>query len=161
MATPPKRNLFTRATTLAKSAGSKVGMTSLGSPAIASAPAPADNVGQGANRTQIYTYLTKVGSTEVLYSGDRLWARVKVMLETGGPVVVGQQSKLLPITSGTGARLVTNQERDFVIAKGTKLYIASSSVNRVAVTIEPLPWLEQITALITKIVGGAASKLGL
>lgn len=141
-------------------AGSKVGMTALGDRAVPSAPKPQDTVSAGANRTQISTYLTTpqlTGSTvPVLYNGDRLWARVRLTLETAGPVVVGQSSQILPVLSGKGVLLPTGQEFDITIAKGTKLYIASTSVNRVKVIIEPLPWLEQMTAMLSKIAGVAA-----
>jgi hypothetical protein len=142
--------------------GSKVGMTDLGNRAVASAPKPSLDTASGNNRTQIYTYFTKptrVGDDiPVLYSGDRLWARVKLTLETAGPVAVGQSSQLLPVLSGKGALLPTGGQMEFVIAKGTRLYIASTSVNRVKVTIEPLPWLEQITASVLALVSRATGK---
>lgn len=153
MSPPPKRSLITRARQVMKP-GTKIGMTDLGNRAVADIPAAQPDFSAGANRTQMYTYLTQVGGQpQVLYSGDRLWARVKLTLETGGPVVVGQQSKLFPITSGIGVNLQTGVEREFTIAKGTQLYIASTAVNSVAVVVEPLPWLEQIAAFLKSIAG--------
>ncbi len=108
--------------------------------------------GPGDNRTQAYTYFTRAPKPgeqpAVLYNGDRLWVRVKLMLETAGPVVVGQSASLLPINSGKGILLPTNQQIEIVISKGSRLYIAASGVNRVKVVIEPIPWLEQITGSI-------------
>ena len=132
----------------AKAPGTKIGMNQLGDRTKASAPVPSLNAGEGQNRTTIYTYFTKPGPTEILYPGDRLWARVKLELETAGPVVVGSAESLLPITSGKGQRLTTGDEIEFVISKGSRIYIAATGVNRVKVTIEPIPWLEQMTALL-------------
>jgi hypothetical protein len=135
--------------------GDKTGMTKLGNPAIATPPEPSQQTGAGANRTQIYTYIAQPGATKLLYNGDRLWARVTLTLETAGPVVIGDQQQLLPIARGIGDSLRANVPYEVVIARGTKLYIATTAFNRVGVKIEPLPWLEQITA----IAGIAANKL--
>lgn len=144
-----------------RTSGNKVGMTHLGERAVPTAPVASPSIAAGANRMQTYTYFTKVTANgaeiPVLYSGDRLWARVKLTLETAGPVAVGQSSQLLPVLSGKGTLLPTGQEMEFTIAKGTRLYIASTSVNRVKVTIEPLPWLEQITATLSAIVDKLAA----
>lgn len=92
-----------------------------------------------------YTYITDgAGRTKVLYNGDRLWSRVVLTLETAGPVVVGTREDIVPVLSGKGRLLVTNLPTEFTIAKTSRLYIASTALNRVSVTIEPLPWLEQI-----------------
>jgi hypothetical protein len=122
---------------------------------------PSSRTGTGENRTQSYTYFTRQPSpgesTPILYNGDRLWVKVKLTLETAGPVAVGQNSQLSPVLSGKGTLLQTNVEREFTIAKGTRLYIQATGVNRVSVTIEPLPWLEQIVGLIMSV----ADRLGL
>lgn len=128
---------------------------------VTSAPSPVN--GRGENRTQAFTYFTKPtnpgDTTPILYNGDRPWVKVKVLLETAGPVSIGQSSQLLPVLSGKGELLRTDVEREFTIAKGTRLYIQCTSVNRVAVTIEPLPWLEQITGLIIEVSGRLMSAL--
>lgn len=136
-------------------ATSKVGPVSVDR-TQASTPQPQPQSGAGDNRTQIYTYLTRLPAdktTPILYNGDRMWAKVTLTLETAGPVVVGQQANLYPVLGGTGARLDTDVPTEIVIAKGTRLYIASNSVNRVKVRIEPLPWMEQITGLIMQFAG--------
>ncbi len=134
----------------------KVGMSKLGDRAVAKAPAPSASVGQGSNRSQINTYFTRPGETLELYSGDRLWARVTLTLETAGPVAVGNAQNITPVLSGKGQLLENGQPLVFDIAKGTRLYIAATAVNRVKVSIQPLPWFEQITAILTAISGGAA-----
>lgn len=130
---------------------------------VAQAPAPSDQVGMGENRIQISTYFTKVlvdgQPPDVLYSGDRNWARVRVTLRTAGPVAVGQFSNLYPVLSGKGQTLQTGVPAVFDIAKGSKLYVAAQSVNRIDLAIEPYPWLETITGLLMSLVsavtGGA------
>lgn len=128
--------------------GDKIGMTDLGNRAVAVPPAPRQETGAGANRTQIYTYIAQPGPTKLLYNGDRLWAKLTLTLETAGPVVVGEQSNLLPVARGVGDTLRVNEPYEVVIARGSKLYIATTAVNRVGVKVEPLAWLEQITALV-------------
>lgn len=145
-----------------RSTVSKIGMNSLGDRAIATVAPPSENVGQGANRTQIYTFFTKVPvpgePTQILYNGDRMWARVWLTLETAGPVAVGQSSSITPVLSGKGQLLETGEPTYFDISTGTKLYIAATAVNRVKISIQPLPWLEQIVGLLTRMSGGTIAK---
>lgn len=122
----------------------------------ASASQPQTQTGAGDNRTQIYTYLTRLpknGAADILYNGDRLWAKLTLTLEGAGPVSVGQQSNLFPVLGGQGVLLEADEPYEVIIAKGTRLYIAANGVNRVKVKVEPLPWLEQMTALIQSLVG--------
>lgn len=108
--------------------------------------------GLGDNRTQVDTYFTKAPRlgepAQQIYTGDRLWVTVTLTLETAGPVAVGTSSKITPVLGGQGRLLRTGQQTVFKIAKGTKLYVASTGVNRIGREIAPLPWLEQITGLI-------------
>jgi len=118
-------------------------------------PTPAAQ-GPGDNRTQIYTYLTKLptdGASDILYNGDRLWAKITLTLQTAGPVAVGQQSNLRPVLGGQGTLLTPGVPYVVTIGKGTRLYIAANTVNRVAVQVEPFPWLENITGLAGRIAG--------
>lgn len=122
-------------------------------PSQATPPPIVSGGGQQDRATEIFTYNTFVGSPDpsgampVLYNGDRNWAQVTLTLDTAGPVVVGNRANLAPIFSGNGWTLTTGEPITFTIAKGTRLYIYSSSVNRVKVEIAPLPWLEQIAAV--------------
>lgn len=119
---------------------------------VAQSPQPADVIGHGQHRTQISTYFTKaptVGqSPEILYNGDRMWARLTLTLETAGPVAVGQSSSITPVLSGKGQLLETGVPTQFDIAKGTTLYIAATGINRVKVVVAAIPWLETITGLV-------------
>jgi hypothetical protein len=95
-------------------------------------------------RTEIYTYFTQIGESRLLYSADR-WVTVRLTLETAGPVDIGTMANIEPVLSGRGRSLVTGVEYETRLAKGTRLYITSQSINRVLVTIEPIPWLAQIS----------------
>lgn len=116
-----------------------------------------DRTGAGFTRALIYTYFTKppvVGEqTPILYNGDNNWARVTLNMETAGPVAVGNLAELDPVLSGKGILLQTNTPLVFTIAKGSKLYILSTGVNRIKVQIDPVPWLEQITGTLRAMVG--------
>lgn len=135
---------------------SKIGYTpkapDVGGPnrTIATQSRPAStNQGKAESRSRSDTYFTKAdGKTYDLYTGERQWARVTLTLETAGPVAVGMDANLGAPTSGTGVLLQTGVPKTFNIAKGTRLYIASSSVNRVSRDIEAVPWLEQIFAAL-------------
>lgn len=120
-------------------------------PSIAIPPPIVAGGGQEDRITEISSYLTTVGTpdgaTPILYNGDRNWAKVTLTLDTAGPVVVGTRAELAPITSGRGWPLTTDQPIEFTIAKGSRLYIFSTALNRVKVQIAPIPWLEGITAL--------------
>lgn len=95
-------------------------------------------------RTEIYTYFTRAtGTTELIYSAEN-WVRLKLTLETAGPVAIGTSASLEPVLSGRGRILDTNEEFETYLPKGTRLYVISETVNRVSVTIEPVPWFEQL-----------------
>lgn len=119
---------------------------------IARGPQPATTQGRSDHRTDVYTYITKIGGTEQLYDGSRAWARITMTLESAGPVAIGTREGLQPVLSGRGELLDTDAPKTLVIAKGSRVYIAATSVNRVKVEIEPLPWLEQIAGTINAIV---------
>lgn len=116
---------------------------------VADAPPIASQQGQAQDKTDIKTYLTDPdGVSRIIYNGDRLWAKVVLWLETAGPVAVGNMANITPVLSGKGELLETGEPMEFIIAKGTRLYIASTSINRVKFKVEPLPWMEQITGTI-------------
>lgn len=95
-------------------------------------------------RTEIYSYFTKPTTDAVLLYSAENWVRVKLELKTAGPVAVGTAQQIAPVLSGKGILLGTNESYEANLARGTRLFIISSSINRVSVTIEPVPWLEQI-----------------
>lgn len=112
-------------------------------------------------RTEIFTFFTEPGIQTTLYSAEN-WVRMKLTLQTAGPVAVGTRAELLPILSGKGVLLDTNVEYKVYLAKGTRFYIASGAVNRVTVTVEPIPLLEQLSGEIRAIgaaIGSAAGSI--
>jgi len=120
---------------------------------IAQSPQPAIDGGQVEHRSLIFTYFTKAdATTEILYNGDRMWAKVTLTLETAGPVAVGQSSALVPVLTGTGQLLETGVPTVFDVAKGNIIYIASTSINRVKVVLSPYPWMETIVGRIGAVV---------
>src|SRR5882724_6793814 len=115
----------------------------------AQAQQPTDTVGSGDSRLGLSTFFTKVGPTQVIYNGDRMWARITLTLLTAGPVSVGQLNDLLPVTSGKGQVLQTNVPTTFEVAKSNQLFVACTSLNAINVSIQPYPWLETITGILT------------
>lgn len=129
---------------------------------IATAPAPQATPGKADDRILIYTFLTKITTDKaaVLYNGDSIWRKLTLTLETAGPVAVGQLADITPVLSGKGQLLTTGTPTTFNIAKGDRLYVASTSVNRISVVSEALPWMENITGIITSILGQLGGTLG-
>lgn len=162
---PPTKRLLPTAAALAARAtqiqrpGTMSSMVGTAAP-LSSSTGPATPPGSSAGTdrsTDTFTYITRPLSgnqpTPILYNGDREWARVTLVLETAGPVVVGTRAELAPVLSGSGRLLQTNIPFTITIAKGTRLYILATAVNRVGVTIEPEPWLETIKNDVATIAG--------
>lgn len=127
---------------------------------VAQIPIPSSQSGSGETRSKIYTYFTgNDGASVVLYNGDRQWAKLTLTLETAGPVCVGDASTISPVLSGKGQLLQTGIPTEFTIAKGTRLYIAATSISRVKVEIAPYPWMEQIVGLIGDVIGAISSRV--
>jgi hypothetical protein len=157
---PPKGIIRTAAQQLAKLAqpqAPKHGYTPKApgppDPTLATAPGPQTEQGRAETRSFLDTYFTKQGATTIIYNGDRQWARVTLTLETAGPVAVGTAQNIGPALSGKGQLLTTNVPVTFTIAKGSRLYVVATGVNRVKRSVEPVPWLEQITGLISALLG--------
>jgi hypothetical protein len=93
--------------------------------------------------TEIYTWFTKPGPSTLVYSAEG-WVRVRVRLETAGPVSLSTRQDVVPVLSGKGALLTTDEVETFTLPKGDRLYIAAEAINRVKVFIEPVPFLERI-----------------
>lgn len=111
----------------------------------------------GFTETRINTWFTAVEPSGKLWYSAEQWVRLRLTLETAGPVAVSAQQNLGPVLSGKGRLLPTGQEVEIVMGKGNRLYYASSGVNRVAVVVEPIPWLERIAGEITSAAGGIVS----
>ena len=111
-------------------------------------------------RTEVYSYFTRpTAETDLLYSAEN-WVRIKLTLETAGPVAVGTSHSLAPVLSGRGRLLDTGVEFECFLAKGTRFYVTSQTVNRISVTIEPIPWLEQISGDMAMMLGLIAGRIG-
>jgi hypothetical protein len=136
--------------------GSKIGHVSTNR-TVAQMPKPADTTGGSENRTFVDTYFTKAPvdgePTEIIYNGDRMWAKITLTLETAGPVAVGNSSSITPVLSGKGQLLETDVPAVFFISKGTRLYVAAAGINRVKRIVEAVPWLETITGLLGSLIG--------
>jgi len=106
------------------------------------------------NITEAVTFITEPGATpKLVVTADQPWIRATFTLETAGPVEVSAKQSWT-LSSGNGQTLITNVPLSFTIARGNKFYIASSTVNRVRITIEPVPWLEQtVGALVAGFTG--------
>lgn len=117
------------------------------------APPQADQ-GKAQVNADFTTFFTKAtGDSELIYNGDRNWVKVTFLLETAGPVAVGNRAAITPVLSGQGQLLITGTPKTMTVGKGVRIWIASTSVNRVQYSVEPLPWLEQITATLGALLG--------
>lgn len=129
----------------------------------ATVQAPSATVAGAELTTEIYTYLAKppvAGQLPILYNADRQQTQLILELEGAGPVAISTKQQILPVLSGKGALLKTGQRTPFYLAKGQRLYVAASSINRISVTIQPIPWLEQITGLLGRLVSTITSFFG-
>jgi hypothetical protein len=124
---------------------------------VASVQAPSPTVAGAELHTEIYTYIAKPpvdGQLPVLYNGDRQYAQVILTLETAGPVAVSTKQQILPVLSAKGQLLETGVPLSFFLAKGNRLWVAATSINRIKVTVQPIPWLEQFAGLLGSIAKG-------
>ena len=135
---------------LSRSAITAVAQTLAGSSKEAARALPDSKGGETAKQlqtysTRIFSYFTPAtGLTELLYSAEN-WVKIKLTLETAGPVAFGDAASLQPMLSGRGIVMDTDKEYEAYLSKGTRIYVISESVNRVSVIIEPIPWLEQLS----------------
>jgi hypothetical protein len=108
-------------------------------------PAPVEQPAVG--RADISTYFTKAGGESLLYQAES-WVYLHVTLLDAGPVSVGTRDNIAPVLSGKGGLLITNEVFRFPVQKGARVIIASNTINRVRIVIEPIPFGGQILALI-------------
>ena len=108
-------------------------------------------------RTEVSTYFTQPSSEQQLMYSAENWVRFKVTLETAGPVAIGTSEQIAPVLSGKGRLLDTGTEYEIYLARGSRIYVASESVNRLSVTIEPIPWMEQLSGEIVNVAQTVAS----
>lgn len=120
---------------------------------VGTVQAPSPTIAGAELTSDLYTYFAKPstdGKPAIIYNGDRQYAQIVLTLETAGPVAVGTRQNILPVLGGKGQLLQTNAPLTFTLAKGNRIYVATTSLNRIRVTIQPYPWLEQITGLLGK-----------
>jgi hypothetical protein len=113
-------------------------------------------------QTAIYTYFTQpTGLTNLFYStNEREWVRITLNLETAGPVAVGTSQDIAPLGSGKGRNLPTGEDVEIILPPSHRLYILAETVDRVATTISPYPWLYQILATLERLVGMQSGIVG-
>ena len=119
-----------------------------------SVQAPSATIAGAELATEIYTYFARPpvdGQLPKIYNADRQYAQVTLTLETAGPVAVSTKQQILPVLSGKGELLETGVPMTYFLAKGNRLYVAATSINRIKVVIQPLPWLEQIAGLLGRV----------
>jgi hypothetical protein len=124
---------------------------------MGSVQAPSATVAGAELHTEISTFFARPsvdGQLPVIYNGDRQYAQVILTLETAGPVAVSTKQQILPVLSGKGQLLETGVPLTFTLAKGNRLWVATTSLNRIKVTVQPLPWLEQLAGLLGLIIQG-------
>jgi len=102
--------------------------------------------------TEIYTLITRSdGRTQLLYSAEEP-IKVRLTLETAGPVSIGTRENLGTPLSGGGVLLITNEEMIWNLPRGDRLYYVAGSVNRVKVSTEPIPYGQQVLDAIGRII---------
>lgn len=109
--------------------------------------------------SETYTFFTKDtaesqnSGTAVLYSGiDSRWTLVRITLETaGGQVAFGFKQDIHPPQSGKGRLLSATRETQIYVPPNQKLYYAADSVQRISISFEPLPWLQQILHVVSNL----------
>lgn len=97
----------------------------------------------------IFTSGQPFGRGHVLYTAQK-WFRVKLRLETAGPVTIGFASDITAVGAGSGASLGAD-EVEVIVKKGDTLYYAANAINRVRMVVEPVPWAEQMWSRVGSI----------
>lgn len=122
-------------------------------------PSPIQNAGNYS--TRMFTAFTVAGDeAKKIFQASVEWTRVKVTLQTAGPVAISTSQQFTPTLSGLGLILQTGIPVEFDLARGNDLFIASPNVNRVAVIVQPIPWAEQMLGGIVRGVAGIVQALG-
>lgn len=103
-------------------------------------------------------FTTTIGETFKFYTVNRD-VRVTLILQTAGPVVVSTRAQVTPVQTGLGLTLVPLQPVTFALPRGSSLYYGASSVQRVSVIVEPIPWANTIAGKIDN-VANAVGQVG-
>jgi hypothetical protein len=101
----------------------------------------------------MYTYFTRAdGVTHLLYD-PKQQLKLRLELETAGPVSVGTREELGPVLSGKGILLTTGLEQEFVLGLGDRIFIIAETTDRVKLIVEPIPYVPEILELMQKEAG--------
>jgi len=79
------------------------------------------------------------------------WTRLKLTLETAGPVSVGTNANLGTVLSGQGILLLTGVEREWDLQDGDRIYYVAESINRVQVSIESIAYGDDYNKTLAEI----------
>jgi hypothetical protein len=107
------------------------------------------------------TTLSKASGTATLYPGiDSRWTLLRIELITaGGQVAIGFKQDINPPQAGKGRLLTAGRQIELYVPPNQRVYYSADSVQRLAVSMEPLPWLQQIFASVATLVAGVAPKV--
>src|SRR5262245_61515026 len=98
---------------------------------------------RSAKATEIFTLFTAAdGETHLLYSAPT-WVRVRLTLETAGPVSVGTRQDLGRVLSGQGVLLTTNVEQEWDLDREDRLFWVAESINRVKFSVQGIAYGEE------------------
>ncbi len=109
--------------------------------------------------TEMFTVRTEPdGQSRLLYSAES-WVRLRLALETAGVVAVSTREDLAPLRSGKGVTISGSRPLELVLPRGDRLFVVADTDERLAVIVEPIPWLAQIADILEAGFGGVASSL--
>ena len=128
--------------------------------AIPTINTPQPDQAAGNYNTTLSTVFTKAGAITLLYSAERAWMRLTITLETAGPVEVSSVSNFKPFLSGKAQALQTGVPLIYDCAKGSRVWVGAGTVERLKLTVQPLPWLEQITGAAGAIMAALMGRKG-
>jgi hypothetical protein len=104
------------------------------------------------------TYFTVPdGQTHLLYTAQS-WVKVRLLLESAGPVVYGQNQGITPVLSGRGSRLITGEEKEIELTKGSRIFIAAEAINRVSFSVSPIPFSDVIGGWVSALLGAITGR---
>lgn len=101
--------------------------------------------------TDIFVFRTKPQGQNLLYSAPNKWVKVTMLLQNAGPVDYSTRQSIVPVGSGLGGTLLTNIPVNITLGPSDRIYVAATAVNRVTVTVESYPWLQEILFTIREI----------
>jgi hypothetical protein len=116
-------------------------------------------MGQFTQTSETYTLFTKnttdskASGTATLYPGiDSRWTLARLELITaGGMVAIGFKQDINPPQAGKGRLLTAGRPIEIYVPPNQRLYYSADSTQRMAVSFEPLPWLQQILQSVSSV----------